>query len=270
MSRKNNYAKNINFGKSINQNINRDDDPQNPLTTCIFDSLGTNFLHGPTVNRYKPYCSECANFMADRCSGTYNQNEAWDNKCNLYMAVNTDTVWPNTGAVNQVAATILPKWRKPRTVGEQLLRNSLERRFIVYPDTHFRVRQFDPNIANSPYYREPYNSCTDWNVRYINSSTIDKDPVMNAALDNFSACVDVFAIIWHAWKNNKLSIRGTRLEQNLKQNSALYNDIYGRIISNMTQTALTNSALGQCSRQSASNIMMPQYSKGVPNCSNSN
>ena len=35
MSR-NQYAKNINFGKAINQNINRDDDPQNPLTTCIF------------------------------------------------------------------------------------------------------------------------------------------------------------------------------------------------------------------------------------------
>ena len=260
------YAKNINFGKNINQNINRSDDPQNPLTSCIFGTLGTNFLHGPTSRNYKPYCSECSNYMADRCSGTYNQSEAWDDKCSLYMAVNTDTIWPNTAAVNQTAATILPKWRKPRTVGEQLLRNSLERRFIVYPDTYFRVMQFDPNIANSPYYRQPCNSCVDWNVRYIDARTIDNDPVMNAALDNFSACVDVFAIIWQAWKNGKLSIKGTRLEQNLHQNTALYNDIYGRIVANMSQTALVRAAIGTCHKQSASTVMMPDYSKGVPNC----
>ena len=268
MSR-NQYAKNINFGKAINQNINRDDDPQNPLTTCIFPTLGTMFLHGPTAARYRPHCEECQNYMADRCSGTYNQADAWDDKCNLYAVTNTDTVWPNTAAINQIAATILPKWRKPRTVGEQLLRNSLERRFIVYPDSYLRLRQFDQNIANSPFYREPCNTCVNWDIRYIDASTIDSDPVMNAALDNFSSCVDVFAIIWHAWKNGKLSIKGTKLEQNLHNNSALYNDIYGRIMANMSRSTNASQCLGSCHPQNASSQMMPDYSKGVPNCGKS-
>jgi len=203
--------------------------------------------------------------MADRCSGTYDQANAWDDKCSLYAAVNTDTVWPNTAAINQIASLILPQWRKARTVGEQLLRNSLERRFIVYPDSYMSLAQFDPNIANSPFYRYPCNSCVDWNIRFIDAKKIDSDPVMNAALDNFSACVDVFAIIWHSWKNNKLSIEKTKLEDNLRQNTPLYNDIYGRIIANM---ARTNLVVGDypCYKQSASSQMMPPYSKGVPNC----
>ena len=127
------------------------------------------------------------------------------------------------------------------------------------------LAQFDPNIANSPFYRYPCNSCVDWNIRFIDAKKIDSDPVMNAALDNFSACVDVFAIIWHSWKNNKLSIEKTKLEDNLRQNTPLYNDIYGRIIANM---ARTNLVVGDypCYKQSASSQMMPPYSKGVPNC----
>ena len=240
MSNRNQYAKSINFGKAINQNINVDADPQNPLTSCIFPSAGNHFLHGSTTAKYRPYCSECENYMADRCAGVFNASEAWDDKCALYTNVNTDTIWPNQAAFNQTAAIIKPQFRGPRTVGEQLLRNTLERRFLLYPNCATRIVQFDPNTPNSPYYREPCGTCMDPRVRNINAATIDNDPVMNAALDNYTACTDVFAVIWSAWKNNKLSIKGTKLEKNLEVNSALYNDILGRIIVNSERVVATS------------------------------
>ncbi len=267
MSNNNKYAKNINFGKAINQNINRTIDPQNPLTMCIFPDLGTQFLHGATSSNYRPYCSECQNYMADRCSGTYDSSETWDDKCTLYANVNTDTYWPNQAAVNQIAAAILPSFRKKRTVGEQLLRNSLERRFIVYPQVNMTVQQFDPNIANSPYYRKPCNSCAQWQVRFINKDTIDQDRLMNAAIDNYTACADIFAIIWHAWKNKNLSnIQNTRLEKNLQQNGALYNDLFGRIAANMSRNDVTKGQIDSCTTYSSNAALMPHYQKGVPNC----
>ena len=266
MSRNNNYAKSINFGKSINQNINRTTDPQNPLTSCIFPTLGSIFLHGASASRIRPYCEECQNYMADRCSGMYDNSETWDNKCNLYMAVNTETSRPNTGAINNTAAAIQPQWRLPRTTGENLLRNSLERRYILYPDSNITLQQFDPNIPNSPYYRRSCSMSSNWKVKNIDGSTVDKDPLMNAALDNYSACTDVFAIIWHAWKNKKLQISGTRLERNLQDNSALYNDIYGRIVRNTSRNQEQNPCILAAKPQMASSELIPGYKKGIPKC----
>jgi len=78
---------------------------------------------------------------------------------------------------------------------------------------------------------------------------------MNAALDNFSACVDVFAMIWSVWREGKekkpspLKIGGTKLEANLQQNDALYNDIYGRILANMSRSDLVQASIGSCHKQ---------------------
>ena len=261
-----NYANNINFGKAINQNINRVDDPQNPLTMCLFPDLGTQFLHGATSTFYKPYCGECQNYMADRCAGVYNQSEAWDDKCNLYVAANTQTIWPNQAAINQTAAVISPSFRMPRTVGEQLLRNTLERRFLVYIQNPLIIKQFDQNIPNSPYYRSPCSKCATPRVKFIDAATIDHDPVMNAGLDNYTACTDVFAIIWSAWKNNKLNIKGTKLEQNLASNGALYNDILGRIDANTARLTKGGCGGGSCKHKDAMSQIVPNYGKGLPNC----
>ena len=139
------------------------------------------------------HCVECQNYMADRCSGTYNVNETWDNYCDIYARVNQDTVRPNQGAINQTAAAIYPSTRKSRTVGELLLRNSLERKFLLYPNWGVEMEQFDPNIANSPYYRLAKCSTSGAIVGHIDKSTIDNDPLMNAALNNDTACADVLA-----------------------------------------------------------------------------
>ena len=100
------YAKNINFGKAMNENINVVSDPQNPLTSCLFPSADNHFLHGSTTSRYTPHCRECENYMADRCAGVYKESETWDDKCMLYMNVNQDTIWPNQAAINSTASTV--------------------------------------------------------------------------------------------------------------------------------------------------------------------
>jgi len=261
------HAKYTNFGKAINQNINRNTDPQNPLTTCIFPTLGSMFLHGSSQTQYRPQCPECQNFMADRCSGMYRESEAWDEYCDLYSRVNTDTVWPNTAAMDNIAAMIMPTFRQPRTTGEQLIRNTLERRFLVYPYCQISKKQFDQNVPNSPYYHSPCGYCTGAVVKNMDAKTLDQDRVMNAGLDNFTACADVFAIIWSAWKNGKLSIKGTKLEKNLMTNSALYNDILGRINNNVARYMNANSdSIGTARPTQINNIIYPLYEKGVPNC----
>jgi hypothetical protein len=221
------YAKNINFGKAMNENINVVSDPQNPLTSCLFPSADNHFLHGSTTSRYTPHCRECENYMADRCAGVYKDSETWDDKCMLYMNVNQDTVWPNQAAINSTASTVSVS-RNPRTVGEHLLRNSLERRYLVYPKNVMRLMQFDPNSPNSPFYRDPCGSSTMPQIKHIDS-LIDNDPLMNTAIENYTACADVLAILWSAWKSNKLNISGTKLEKHLMSNTSFYSDLFNRI-----------------------------------------
>lgn len=224
------YAKTINFGKKTNQNIDRTADPQNPLTTCLYPDLSNQFLHGSTAANLNPDCKECQNYMADRCSGVYNNKNTWDQYCQAYMMVNNNVNHPNLAAVNVRNSYIMPQYREHRSVGENLLRNSLERKYIAYPGCSLQMEQFDPNIPNSPYYRRSCGCCmASPVVKYINPETIDNEPLMNAALNNFSSCADVLAVIWNAWKSGNLNISNTRLEKHLQQYNQQYAEIMQRI-----------------------------------------
>ena len=273
MSGSNKYIQSINYGKGINQNINRRADPQNPLTYCIFDTMDINFLHGSSAADYKLYCIECQNYMADRCAGVFNESQNWDQMCELYLHANKDTDWPNEAAIDRKSATVKPNYRKERTVGERLIRNALERRFLVYPNSAVTIKQFDPNQPNSPFYKEVCGTASIIlsRIKNINRETIDNDRLMNEGLHHFTSCSDVLARIWLGYRQGEINIAGTALQKNLDANSVLYQDIWNRIVSMEKQQIASSANIGaqiswMDSRPYPEELLRPDYQKGIPNC----
>lgn len=270
-----NYVKSGNFAMQTNSSIQQPGSLANPLSTCIFNSIDSHFLHGSSQASYSPECPECQNYMADRCSGTYNESETWDKMCSLYVQENTSDRYANYAAVNKSSSSVRPSNSHPLTTGQQLLRNSLERRFIVYGDS-MSINQFDPNIVNSPFYRAPTGYSRNWSVRHIDGNTIDQDPLMNTALANPDVCADVLAFIYNAYANNELghsgNIQNTKLIKHLTSNSAFYKDMFSRIAQNMnyrlSMIPSNNNFSSTCSSGNCStkSTMLPSYVKGVPNC----
>lgn len=261
------YAKSLEHGKSINSNINNPADVQNPLTFCLFNnSMDNAFLHGSTASNITSHSKECQNFMADRCSGMYKDSETWDKYCKIYLKANPDTVRANEAAINQTASTLFPSNRKARTVGEKLLRNSMERRFLLYPNNSYSVQQFDPNISNTPFYRLPCNSTTGAIVKHIDKNNIDQDPLMNAALENYTSCIDVLALIWAKWKMKKLDLDNTKLEANFLANDKDYENIYEQIVNlNLSNEQYLREQNATTSSYNANAVLFPGYTKGIPN-----
>ena len=261
------YAKYINHGKSINTNINKSSDVQNPLTSCIFPNIIDNqFLHGSTGANYISHCKECQNYMADRCSGMYKESETWDKYCKMYVKANTDTVRANQAAIDQRTAVLYPSTRTPRTIGEKLLRNSLERRFLIHQNTSFEMVQFDPNISNSPYYRMPKCATSGAIVRHIDKATIDNNPLMNAALENYTACIDVLSLIWAKWKMGKLDLSGTKMEASFKTNNNQYQEIYNQIVAINIEEQNKNDTKPNI-KFNIKDVLYPVYKKGIPKTS---
>ena len=108
----------------------------------------------------------------------------------------------------------------------------MERRFTI-PNNSYSVQQFDPNISNTPFYRLPCNSTTGAIVKHIDKNNIDQDPLMNAALENYTSCIDVLALIWAKWKMKKLDLDNTKLEANFLANDKDYENIYEQEIVNL-------------------------------------
>lgn len=262
------YAKNMNLAMQTNSNISKPGSISNPLSTCIFDSIDNHFLHGSSQSSYNPRCEQCQNYMADRCAGVYDESESWDNMCSLYAQNNTLDMYTNTAAVNKSADAVV-NYNHKLTTGEQLLRNSLERRFVVYKSNVMHIDQFDPNIPTSPYYRKPFNFSRNWAIRHINSTEIDNDKLMNAALTNPMVCADTLSFIWNAYKNNTLGYSGditqTNLFKHLSDNSTFYENIFTQIMQHIDYYSRINSSVNYLTN-TTKHEMLSRYKKGVPNC----
>lgn len=217
------YATFSDLGKSTDKNIEDPGDPSNPLTYCLFHDMGVQFLHGSTSSDYAPQCTECQNYMADMCAGV-DGNQPWNQACEVYYNIRNDTYWPNEAAIDKSRTNC---GHFPRTQGEDLLRNTAERRFLEFPFADKQVKQFDPNVANSPMYNQ-YNTnniSPEQVITKINKNTIDEDPVMNKVLSNPQPCAGVLAHIYYSYKNKKVNLNGTKIGHFLIKNAQYFEDM---------------------------------------------
>ena len=204
------YANFFEFGKSINNNIKFVNDPANPLTQAIIPDYNSHFNHGPTAHFSNTWDAQSAAYMKELANGWHGATEDWNQYCETYYMVNTQTFFPNLSAINATAFTTINAMAIPKnTVGQNLLRNSLELHCIHYPSATFSRQQYDPNIPNSPIVHIPHTLCGNCPAIVYLPSNPDDSRIINAVLNDPLACTDVLCYIWAAIFNphNKYNIR---------------------------------------------------------------
>lgn len=214
------------FGSGMNKNVLNPMDQSNPLTYCIVPSYNSQFLHGSTSANllYTPQGPGCMNYMSERCSIVY------DGFCRAYNTLNTDTSWPNTGAIDNLTRTIANSFLniKP-TTGQNMIRNAAERRFLVYPGICATSEPFDPNVANSPVvsrYNSSYSPGPIGFKNLDNPASIDNDLLMEEVMKHWPTCLDVLVKIYKGYKdkNPTIKIYPSRFERFLHDKSTVFEE----------------------------------------------
>lgn len=214
------------FGSAMNPNVLNPLDQSNPLSYCITPTYNSQFLHGSTSTNllYTPYGPGCANYMAERCSKTY------DGYCRAYNTLNNDTSWPNLAAIDNLTFGIAKSFLKIKTTsGQNMIRNAAERKYLEYPNVASKAEPFDPNVANSPLVTTYTSSYNPGYVRYKNlnnPAAIDNDYLMDAVIEEWPACFDVLTKIYRGYKNKDPNIRlyPSRFELFLKEKAGLFDE----------------------------------------------
>jgi hypothetical protein len=187
------YSKIIDFGSQINNQSNSPFNAANPITYCMFPTLGSQFMHGSSTSNllYGNYNQACETFMAEHCA----QN--WDGFCDAYQKMNIDSYWPNSGVVDAYAFKFAQAFLKNNspTVGQNLVRNAMNMKFLDYPYAKYSIAPFDPNTANSPNIK--YYSNIDPGPSIIKHiKDIDANEDIKRMLDNATPCFDVIARLY--------------------------------------------------------------------------
>jgi len=218
------YPKFIDFGKGINSQVSDPTNASNPLTYCTFPTVNSQFVHGSTSAGmlYTPYSPNCQSFMLDYCSKDFN------GYCEAYSVINVDRTWPNNAGVDFQAQQFANNFQGfYPTVGDNMIRNVVHRRFIHFPNKMSSYQQFDPNVANSPFisYSEPYVLESSILQNLSHPLAVETDPQVELMLNNSRSCFDVLARIYLGYvrKEKELQIKGTKLEEFLIKNSRLFN-----------------------------------------------
>jgi hypothetical protein len=207
------YASIKNFSNINPQNNNPE---QRALGMCLADTYDRKFQYGGTVGANSgPRNEQCQNFMAQRCANK------WDGFCEYYYQQYgpnatgiMQTNWPN------------PVWRpweekyglNPRmSLGDQLLKNTAERRYCKLQNCPPTVRSLDPTDPNSVKVTsyDTYVGCVP--VCTVNPSTIDADPVMNRVLENPTVAAGTLINICNTSHNQGINLNGTRLGEVCKR-----------------------------------------------------
>lgn len=204
-SGRNTYTSIRNFGKEA-------DASNHPLTMCLATTMDRRFQNGsaPGVNS-GPRSIKCQHYMAQKCA------DKWDGFCEyFYKEHGKGGQWPN----NQQWPIANPRpyeveYGLPTnlTMGEQLLRNTAERKYCRMVGCQKRCEPFDPTNPNSPTitYYDTANCipiCDNFSV-----SALDNDPVMNRMLDNPRAAAGTLINMCNTAKNKGVNLNGTRLGQ---------------------------------------------------------
>lgn len=219
-----NYTKFINFGNQINKQVESPFNSANPLTYCLFPTLSSQFTHGSTSSNllYGTYNPSCELYMAERCATN------WDSFCNVYVEKNPDDYYPNNGVINRdsylLAQTYL-KNNKP-TVGEMLVRNAVNLRFLDFPTLRGEKEPFDPNVANSPmitYYRNNNSGISI--IKKIEN--VNENIHVHKMLENQAVCFDVLARLYLGYlrgEKNTENFKNSKLEKLFLENQDLFNN----------------------------------------------
>lgn len=226
MSRNKIYPTFHEFGSAMNPNVLNPMDQSNPNTYGIMPTFNSSFLHGSTASNllYAPYGPANANYFAERCSIVY------DGFCEGYKTMNTDTYWPNVAAIDNLTFTIAKNYLKIKTtVGQNMIRNAAERRFLTYANVSQYMEPFDPNVANSPLvtrYSQTYNVGKIGYKNLNDPAAIDNDQLMMAVCENWPACFDVLTKIYIGYKKKdpRIQVFPSQFEVFLKEHAKLFED----------------------------------------------
>jgi len=221
------YSKFINFGKAINSNVNNNFNAANPITYCLVPTLGSQFSHGSTSSGqlYSNMNTNCTNYMIERCKNN------WDEYCQTFVELNTDSYWPNLAVIDTLAYTNAKQFFNIKTtIGQDLIRNVMYHRYICTERNESTREQFDPNVANSPYIQ-----LYDNNVQYYSKlknldKNIDKDKYIDKMIENAKICMDVLGRIYLGYIRKEINILNTRLEKFLKDNQSIFNSFIEQAI----------------------------------------
>lgn len=227
-----NYKEFIQYGNAVNNQVNSPFNASNPLTYCLFPTMGTSFQHGSSIanDLTTTYNPKCEYFMAERCS------LEWDGFCEAYKLLNIDTYWPNSGVIDSTAYTFAQNFLKNNrpTVGEIMIRNSVNIKFLAFPGVTPDVEQFDPNTANSPNVNVYSNYITTPSIiKSLDKIDIEKDQHIGLMLDNPTPCFDVLSRIYLGFQRKEPTtqkIKGTRLEKFFQQNNTLFDSFLQQAI----------------------------------------
>jgi hypothetical protein len=220
------YSTFAEFGAAMNPNVSNPMDQSNPLTYCIVPTINAQFIHGATSNNllYTPQGPGCINYMSERCSIVY------DGYCRAYNTLNTDTSWPNMGAIDNLTMGIANSWLKIRpTTGQSMIRNAAERRFLVYPNIVSTSEPFDPNVANSPIvsrYNSSYNSGPVSFKNLDDPVSVDNDLLIDEVKIYWGPCLDVLVKIYKGWKdkNPNIHLYPSKFEQFLREKAPIFEE----------------------------------------------
>jgi len=181
----------------------------NPVAMCLSSSMDRRFQYGGAAGQLSgPRNANCQNYMAQRCA------KEWDGFCEYfykeYGTNGNNRMWPNASS-NQIDTSVTPRL----TIGEQMLRNTAERKYCTYADCSPICEPLDPTNPASPmvtYYVKTDGSagpCTP--VCTVNPQTIDADPVMNRILDQPTVCASTLLNICNTAKRTGTNLSGTKI-----------------------------------------------------------
>jgi hypothetical protein len=178
----------------------------NPVTSCIGDTLEQRFTHGGSATQLGQNCRNCQLFMSQYCA------EGWDKYCDIAESDKTEG-YPNTMGNCSKGFSCF----EGLTSGEILLVNTAERKYLVETrGCQIKSQPFDPNVATSPNVYSFVDGCNNTKcVMFleVDPSKIESDIVMNKILEKPSIGMGILSNIYNTMKAKKTlsSLAGTSL-----------------------------------------------------------
>jgi hypothetical protein len=211
----NSYARISKFGKDRMPPCAGSNDP---LTVCLTSTLDAKFQNGSIASTAFGAASQnCQRFMTQRCA------DKWDGFCEYYYreqnGQNTPIYNPRPNLEQDRPWESEFGFNTNLTLGEQLLRNTAERKYCTYPGCEPQCEPFDPTNPDSPniiYFKPSAGSgCSRCNCvpvcGNVNPKGLDNDPVMNRLLDNPDAGMATLINICNTTRRQGIDLSGTRL-----------------------------------------------------------
>lgn len=207
----NTYANIRQFGQKLNPPCVG---TNHPLTMCLATTMDRRFQNGSAPGQNSgPRSMQCQTYMAQRCA------DKWDGFCEyFYKEHGSEGQWPDNQKwpiYNARQWEVDAGLAQSLTTGEQLLRNTAERKYCTYTNCTPVCEPFDPTNPNSPtitYYVGPDGSQASCKpICNVNPSLIDNDPVMDRMLANPEVAAGTLINICNTAHNTRTNLNGTKL-----------------------------------------------------------